>query len=106
MARPSAFAKSVELYARHPDTPWIFSAWMETVMSTVSAAGYRFLVQPDETIAGPCLTKRHYAEGALKADGSTMPNIDHRHMNKDFGLAVLSAFAKTVLKVEPQTVSA
>ena len=103
--KPSNFAFAVQQYAEHPDTSWLFRSWLDITSRKLAVAGYRFLEQPDETIEGPCLTKREYAEGGKASNGEDTPFVDHRHMNKDFGLAMLQEFVAKVLRAEtrPET---
>jgi len=94
-------AQPIVDYMTHADTPAIFADWLSIYETGLRAAGYDVLHQPEITVAGPCLTKKRYAEGALHADGSALGWADHRHMNAEFGFEMLSALAQEKLNIAP-----
>lgn len=96
-----ALAQTVVEHLGHPDLPEIFDWWVTQYEAAVTTAGFGFLRQPPDTLDGPGLTQPRYAIPTA-ADGTPSPlQNDHRHMNGDFGLAILSAFAQARLGLTP-----
>lgn len=95
-------ARTVAAYLDHPDMPGIFDWWLSEWEAAVTKAGFGFLRQPDSTLGGPGLTASRFAIPTASDQAPAAARIDHRHMNRDFGFAVLSAFAQTRLGLSPQ----
>ncbi len=94
-------AESLVAFMNHPDAPDLFAYWQASVRQAVEAAGYAYLPQPASTVAKPFATQADYTAAAPHFDGSTLGWTDHRHMNAQFGLQVLTAFADHTLTPSP-----
>ncbi|KIN63831.1 hypothetical protein Z946_2705 [Sulfitobacter noctilucicola] len=90
-------AHTLRLFWEHPDAHLVFDLWIEEVERALRAEGHRLLRQPATLCDGPFATKSQFATRASDATGGTLANIDHRHMNADFGLAMLCEYAENHL---------
>ncbi|MCU0825938.1 MAG: hypothetical protein MUE52_00680 [Tabrizicola sp.] len=96
-----ALAQTVVEHLGHPDLAEIYDWWVDQCEAAVTGVGFGFLRQPDSTLDGPGLTHPRFAVPKA-SDGTPAPApIDHRHMNGDFGFAILSAFAQARLGLTP-----
>lgn len=86
----------------HPDAGWLCDMAFDALHQALEARGYSLLEQPDALNAGPFSTKAGYAKRASGLGSDTLAKIDHRHMNADFGLAMLCAFAESHLGYPPR----
>lgn len=77
----------------HPAAGMLMDFWTDRVRAAVTAHGWGFLPQPAVTMSGPAATRPEYAEAAATGHGIPSDLSDHRHMNGDFGLAMLQAWA-------------
>ncbi|OAN97320.1 hypothetical protein [Sulfitobacter geojensis] len=101
-AKNYEMARLLELFWGRPDAAWVFELWLDHVRQALADEGHALLVQPDAVNAGPFATKPEFADRAASVDGDTLNNTDHRHMNADFGLAMLHAYAENHLGLAPQ----
>lgn len=93
--------KRVAARLAHPDLPAISDWWLTVMTRAIEATGRVLTDQPPETLAGPAVTRRDYAERAINESGVLHKRTDHIHMNADYGLAVLSGFATRRLGLAP-----
>jgi hypothetical protein len=79
--------------ATNPELPRLHALFRAALAEALASRGLFFVPQPDETMAGPFLTKPAYARGALdfRAEGRVLD--DHRHMNAAFGASLFRTFA-------------
>lgn len=99
-------SRLLRLFWARPDAAWVFDMWLTQVNSALTARGHHLLAQPDTLNAGPYATKPDNANRASAlGDGNTL-KTDHRHMNADYGLAMLGAYAQTHLGLTPQVTPA
>lgn len=79
--------------AAHPELPRIHTLFRAALRGALADHGIAFVPQPDDTLAGPFLTKEDFAHGAMdfRAEGRVLD--DHRHMNAAFGASLFRAFA-------------
>lgn len=96
-------ASALSAFMAHPDAPVLFDYWQQAVAEAVQAAGYRWLPQPEDTVAGPFATKADFTRNAAHIGGGDFGNADHRHMNADFGLQILQAVTTKILENVPET---
>lgn len=89
-------ARELVAFWDHPGAAQVFEMWLSRVRSRIEAAGHVLLDQPYRTVAGPFATKPMFARAPENFDGSAMKGTDHRHMNADFGLTVLTSFARKI----------
>lgn len=87
-------AESLAAFMDHPDAPELFENWKSTVEQKIQAAGYEYLPQPAQTVTKPFATDGRFTAAAPHMTGEGMGWTDHRHMNAEFGLQVLNAFAQ------------
>lgn len=94
-------ARTLEAFWARPDAEWVFDLWRGSLRRHFAGSGHHLLEQPDSVTAGPYATRPRYATRAavLGQDGAGTP--DHRHMNADFGLAMLRHFAETRINAAP-----
>lgn len=90
----------------HPAAAELIALWTERVAKAVTARGWGFLPQPEHTFSGPAATRAEYAEAPAHGDGTTSSLVDHRHMNADFGMAILEAWAATRAATKPVAAAA
>lgn len=88
-------ARTLGLFWARRDAQKIFDVWKDAVGTALASRGYAFLTQPDTLNAGPHATKPEFAARAHGLDGDKTGKTDHRHMNADYGLAMLCALADT-----------
>lgn len=81
----------------HPEAARIFHDWLVFCATRLAKHGHSLLRQPDHTVAGPYATGADWARGAADFDSGLLGRTDHRHMNEDYGRAVLDAFAQQTL---------
>ena len=93
-ARKMELARELKAFWTHPAAEPLFQMWHSRLLAKIEAAGHRLLPQPRRTMAGPFATKPKFAKAPENLDGSTMKGTDHRHMNADFGLLMLTNFAR------------
>ena len=96
-----ALARSLRLFWARPDAVWVFDLWRTALRAALADHGHGLLEQPDVLNDGPHATKPEYAALALGLDGDTLQKTDHRHMNADYGLAMLCGLADTTLGLGP-----
>lgn len=84
-----------------PQAQGWFDLWAAAIAAEAAAAGYGHLAQPEDTTAGPFATRAEFAVGGINPSGDAMGQTDHRHMNADFGLRLLEAFARRYLDQDP-----
>lgn len=89
-------ARELVAFWDHPAAEQVFDLWYTRLRIQIDSAGHTLLEQPYRTVAGPFATKPMFARTPENFDGSAMPRTDHRHMNADFGLTVLTTFARTL----------
>ncbi len=85
------------------DASEIVELWLGAVKEALAAKGHKLLEQPTALNAAPYATRAEYAARAAALDGALV-KTDHRHMNADYGLAMLCTFAETHLGLNPQVV--
>lgn len=96
-----ALARLLRIFWEHPDAAWVFERWLAEVVRALEAKGHRLLAQPEPLCAGPFATKSEFAARAAGFGDATLAKTDHRHMNADFGLAMLCAYAENHLGLVP-----
>ncbi|WP_370402255.1 hypothetical protein [Sulfitobacter sp. JB4-11] len=84
-------ARELAAFWAHPAADAVFEMWQTALRSRIAAAGHEWLEQPADTVAGPFATEPRFAKAPGNFDGSAMKASDHRHMNAEYGLAVLTA---------------
>ncbi len=89
-------ARELVAFWDHPGANHVFEMWLSRLRSQIEAAGHTLLEQPYRTVAGPFATKPMFARAPDNFDGSAMKGTDHRHMNAEFGLTVLTSFARMI----------
>jgi hypothetical protein len=94
-------ARVLGLFWARPDAAWIFDLALGALHAAMNKRGYGFLEQPAALNAGPFATKPEFAKRAAAMDSGLLGKTDHRHMNADYGLAMLRSFAKTRLGLTP-----
>ncbi|MGB3244829.1 MAG: hypothetical protein WBB25_09850 [Sulfitobacter sp.] len=97
-----ALARNLGQFWARPDAAWVFEMWHTAVRSALETRGHQLLIQPDALNAGPYATKPEFANRAATLDGERAGKSDHRHMNADYGLAMLCAYANTHLGIAPR----
>lgn len=85
----------------HPEGTQIFENFLDKMEKAVLHRGIQFMRQPQQTVAGPFLTRRKFAKGAVHVKDDSKVMLDHNHMNGDYGLAVFEKFAQTYLTSLP-----
>lgn len=88
-----ALARLMGQFWERPDAAWVFETWLDTLRAALATRGYGLLEQPAATVDGPFATVPAYAQKAAGVAGDTLATTDHRHMNADFGLAMLLEYA-------------
>lgn len=96
-----ALARAMALFWARPDAAWVFELWQDTLRRAVTAHGHQLLDQPDTLNDGPYATKPEFAARPRGLDGDKEGKVDHRHMNADYGLAMLCALADTLDATTP-----
>ena len=96
-------AAVLESFWARPDAAMVHDIWIQHLRGVLSAEGHHLLEQPDVLNDGPYATKPEYASQAAALNDGTLGKKDHRHMNADYGLAMLCAFAETRLGLIPHT---
>ena len=96
-------ARNLARFWTRPDAASVFGMWYDAVQTALQARGHRLLTQPEALNAGPFATKPEYATRAAALDGALVGKSDHRHMNSNYGLAMLSTYAIDHLGLAPQT---
>lgn len=100
-------ARVMAAFWARPDAAWVFDLAMTALKSEMARRGHHFLDQPDRLNAGPFATKATFAQRAAAMDSGVLAKTDHRHMNADYGLAMLEHFAQTRLgpsaRISPRT---
>lgn len=89
-AHKMAFAREMKAFWAHPAAELVFQMWHTRLLSQIETAGHRLLSQSHRTMAGPFATKPMFAKAPEHLDGRPMKKTDHRHMNADFGLLMLT----------------
>lgn len=87
-------ARELVAFWDHPAAERVFDIWYTRLRAQIEDAGHILLEQPYRTVAGPFATKPMFARAPENFDGTAMKGTDHRHMNADFGLTVLTTFAR------------
>ena len=93
LADRTDIARLATAFRTHPAAEETFALWRAQVARQVAEAGHEILWQPKETVAGPYETRAEHAEGARFIDGGRLAEPDHRHMNADYGLKLLTEYA-------------
>ena len=88
-------ARTLEAYWARPDAALVFDLWRESLRRHIADSGHHLLKQPESVTAAPYATQPQYATRAAVLDQNGAGAPDHRHMNADFGLAMLRHFAET-----------
>jgi len=96
-----AAARVFDQFWGRPDAVWIFEYWLAFLQQALEARGHRLLMQPEELNAAPYATLPEYALRPTDLEGGTLPRTDYRHMNADFGLAMLREYADKHLGLSP-----
>ncbi len=94
-------ARLMGRFWQRSDAGEIVAEWLGAVKEALAGKGHTLLEQPEALNAAPYATRSEYAARASSLDG-TLGNTDHRHMNADYGLAMLCTFAETHLGLDPQ----
>lgn len=94
-------ARLLGAFWQRSDAADIVGDWLDAVRKGLSDAGHTLLAQPEALNAAPHATRPEYAARAAALDGA-LGRTDHRHMNADYGLAMLCAYAETHLGLNPQ----
>ena len=94
-------ARMLRAFWSRPDADAIAGLWRDRVAAEMQRHGHALLVQPAALCDGPYATPARFAARAAALDGA-LGITDHRHMNADFGLAMLDAFAQNHLGVAPR----
>lgn len=92
-SRGDEVSRLTEFLQRHPAIGDLMAYWTASIASAARRRGWTYLPQPAGTLSGPAATRAEFAEAAATGDGARMDHTDHRHMNGDFGLAILEAWA-------------
>ncbi|MFK7837818.1 MAG: hypothetical protein AB8B60_16535 [Sulfitobacter sp.] len=88
-------ARLLQEFWGRPDAAWVVDIWLKALNAALRGHGHHLLNQPDALNAGPFATKPEFAaRAAAMNDAGVLPKTDHRHMNDDFGLAMLRAYAE------------
>jgi len=95
-------ADVLDSFWAQPDAAWVYDTWLNHLRNALAAKGHHLLEQPDAVNDGLFATKPKYARKAATLNDGTLGKKDHRHMNADYGLAMLSVFAETRLGLTPQ----
>lgn len=90
-------ADVMQAFWSHPDAPRVHDIWRASLRAALAARSHGLLEQPDALNDGPYATAARYASEAAALNDGTLGRKDHRHMNADYGLAMLRAFAETRL---------
>jgi hypothetical protein len=90
-------ARILRKFWSHPDAEWVFETWLEEVDRALEVQDCRLLHQPQSLCAAPFATKSEYANRPTGLGGDILTKTDHRHMNADFGLAMLCEYAENHL---------
>lgn len=93
-------ARLMGAFWNRSDAGEIMDQWLGAVKEALSAKGHTLLQQPEALNAAPHATRPEYAARAAALDGA-LGKTDHRHMNADYGLAMLCAYAETHLRLNP-----
>lgn len=96
-----SLSRTLRLFWERPDAKWLYETWLAQVHNALGAHGHRLLEQPAALCDGPYATKPEFAKSAAGFNDETRAKTDHRHMNADFGLAMLCSYAETHLGVSP-----
>lgn len=94
-------AKRFKAFRDDPHAAMIANCWSAAFETAMTSRGFGYLAQPDDTLAGPYATRAEFAQQGTDADGTPLDQTDHRHMNADFGLRMLSQFARQHLNHNP-----
>lgn len=94
-------ARLLGRFWQRADAGDIHTQWLNAVRAGLEARGHHLLVQSEALNAAPYATRSEYAARAAALDGA-LGRTDHRHMNADYGLAMLCAYAETHLRLSPQ----
>ncbi|MEP5730613.1 MAG: hypothetical protein ABJL67_14715 [Sulfitobacter sp.] len=92
-------ARLLQTFWARPDAAWVTEMWLTALRAALSNHGHHLLEQPEALNDGAFATKPAFASQAAAMAGDTLGKTDHRHMNADFGLAMLRAYADTILGV-------
>lgn len=79
-----------EFLNRESRAPHLFPTYYERVSSVLAASGVFLSPPPEQVLAAHGLTKSEYCRDRLKLVDAENPEIDHRHMNDQYGAIVLS----------------
>ena len=93
-------ARELAAFWNHPAAATVFELWQNRVSARIAQAGHDLLLQPTETIAAPFATQDRFAQSPEQFDGTPMRAPDFRHMNADYGHAVLTALAARLTTAE------
>jgi len=91
------YARRLEAFWARKEAAEIVSTWLDLVDAGLRAQGHRLMRQPPALNAGPFATKPVYAQRAAQLDAAKTQKPDHRHMNADYGLAMLRTLVETHL---------
>lgn len=94
-------ARLMGTFWQRSDASELVQLWLDAVHAALTAKGHRLLQQPEALNAAPYATRPEYAARAAALDGA-LGKTDHRHMNADYGLAMLCTFAELHLGLNPQ----
>jgi hypothetical protein len=97
-----AMARKLGAFWARPDAVWLFEMWRDALITALEAQGHGLLEQPQMLNDGPFATKPQFATQAAALNGAQLGKTDHRHMNADYGLAMLCTYAEAHLGLPPK----
>lgn len=81
---------------------WINQTVHDEYRKAVTAMGYRFAVQPPETVGSDNLTAEEFSRDAANLSGRTYQERDVSHMNAEFGRIMLDLIGRELATKEPR----